>query len=87
MFSFQLLANDNAARVGEIVTPHGSLHTPSFVPVGTLAAVKGISVDDLRRIGTQVIIANTYHLHLQPGEDVIEKMNVVSSFPFRVSMV
>ena len=80
MFSFQLLAHDKAARVGEIVTPHGSLHTPSFVPVGTLAAVKGISVDDLRRIGTQVIIANTYHLHLQPGEDLIEKMGGLHQF-------
>jgi len=80
MFSFKLLANDKAARAGEIVTPHGSLHTPSFIPVGTLATVKGISVNDLRRIGSQVIIANTYHLHLQPGEDLIEKMGGLHQF-------
>ena len=80
MFSFKLLAKDKAARAGEIVTSHGSIQTPSFVPVGTLATVKGISVDDLRRIGSQVIIANTYHLHLQPGEDLIEIMGGLHQF-------
>ncbi len=80
MFSFKLLAKHRAARTGEIITPHGSIHTPSFIPVGTLATVKGISVDDLRRIGSQVIIANTYHLHLQPGEDLIEKMGGLHQF-------
>ena len=80
MFSFKLLAKDKAARAGEIVTPHGSIQTPSFIPVGTLATVKGISVDDLRRIGSQVIIANTYHLHLQPGEDLIEKIGGLHQF-------
>jgi queuine tRNA-ribosyltransferase len=80
MFSFQILAKDKAARLGEIVTSHGSVHTPSFIPVGTLATVKGISVNDLRRIGSQVIIANTYHLHLQPGEDLIEKMGGLHQF-------
>jgi len=80
MFSFKLLVKDKAARAGEIVTPHGSIQTPSFIPVGTLATVKGISVDDLRRIGSQVIIANTYHLHLQPGEDLIEKMGGLHQF-------
>jgi len=80
MFSFKLIATDKAARAGEIVTPHGSIQTPSFIPVGTLATVKGISVEDLRRIGSQVIIANTYHLHLQPGEDLIEKMGGLHQF-------
>ena len=80
MFSFKLLANDRAARAGEIVTPHGSLRTPSFVPVGTLATVKGVSVNDLRRIGSQVTIANTYHLHLQPGEELIETMGGLHQF-------
>jgi queuine tRNA-ribosyltransferase len=80
MFSFKILAKDKSARAGEIVTPHGSVHTPSFIPVGTLATVKGISVNDLRRIGSQVIIANTYHLHLQPGEDLIETMGGLHQF-------
>jgi len=80
MFSFKLIATDKAARAGEIVTPHGSIQTPSFIPVGTLATVKGILVDDLRRIGSQVIIANTYHLHLQPREDLIEKMGGLHQF-------
>jgi queuine tRNA-ribosyltransferase len=80
MFSFKISAHDKAARTGEIVTPHGSIHTPSFIPVGTLATVKGISVDDLRQIGSQVIIANTYHLHLQPGEELIETMGGLHQF-------
>jgi len=80
MFSFKLLAKDKAARAGEIITPHGSIHTPSFISVGTLATVKGISVDDLRKIGSQVIIANTYHLHLQPGENLIETMGGLHQF-------
>jgi queuine tRNA-ribosyltransferase/7-cyano-7-deazaguanine tRNA-ribosyltransferase len=80
MFSFEILAKDKEARAGEIVTSHGSIQTPSFVPVGTLATVKAISVDDLRQIGSQVIITNAYHLHLQPGEDLIEKMGGLHQF-------
>jgi queuine tRNA-ribosyltransferase/7-cyano-7-deazaguanine tRNA-ribosyltransferase len=80
MFSFELLANDQGARAGKLVTPHGSIETPSFVAVGTQATVKAVSVEDLRKIGNQVIITNAYHLHLQPGEDVVETMGGLHRF-------
>ena len=80
MLSFNLLAQDQSARVGLLVTPHGTIETPSFVAVGTQATVKALSVEDLRKIGCQVIIANTYHLHLQPGEGVVEQMGGLHRF-------
>jgi len=80
MFSFEVSAKDKDARIGKIVTPHGPIETPSFVPVGTHGTVKALSVEDLRKIGSQVIISNTYHLHLQPGEDLIEMMGGLHRF-------
>ncbi len=80
MFAFELLAKDKHARAGKIFTPHGSIQTPSFVPVGTQGAVKSVSVEDLLNIRTQVIITNAYHLHLQPGEDLIETMGGLHRF-------
>ena len=80
MFSFDLLAKEGEARTGKIVTPHGTIETPSFVPVGTQASVKALSIEDLRKIGNQVIIANAYHLHLQPGEDLIESVGGLHRF-------
>ncbi|MBW1678849.1 MAG: tRNA guanosine(34) transglycosylase Tgt [Deltaproteobacteria bacterium] len=80
MFSFELLAKEGKARAGKLVTPHGSIITPSFVAVGTQGTVKSASVEDLRRIGNQVIISNIYHLHLRPGEDLIEKMGGLHRF-------
>ena len=80
MFSFELLAKEEEARAGRLVTPHGSIETPSFVAVGTQATVKSVSVEDLCEIGSQVIIANCYHLHLQPGEDLVEKMGGLHRF-------
>jgi queuine tRNA-ribosyltransferase/7-cyano-7-deazaguanine tRNA-ribosyltransferase len=80
MLSFEVLAKEGEARVGKLVTPHGAIKTPSFVAVGTQATVKAVSVEDLRRIGTQVIITNAFHLYLQPGEDLIEKMGGLHRF-------
>jgi len=80
MTSFRLLAKDKKARAGKLVTPHGSIETPSFVAVGTQATVKAVSTEDLGKIGNQVIITNAYHLHLQPGEDLIEKMGGLHRF-------
>lgn len=80
MFSFDLLAHDKTARVGRLHTPHGAITTPSFVAVGTQGAVKALSPQDLRKIGTQVIIANAYHLHLQPGEDLIRRTGGLHRF-------
>jgi queuine tRNA-ribosyltransferase len=80
MFSFNAIVNDGNARAGRFITPHGSIETPSFIPVGTQATVKAMSPEDLRSVKSQVIIANTYHLHLQPGEDLIERLGGLHGF-------
>ena len=80
MFSFEILARDRDARVGKLVTHHGTIETPSFIAVGTHGTVRAVSAGDLRKIGTQVIIINSYHLHLQPGADLIERMGGVHRF-------
>jgi queuine tRNA-ribosyltransferase len=68
------------ARCGVLRTPHGDIYTPSFVAVGTQATVKAVGPDDLKKIGIQVLIANTYHLHLRPGEDVIAQLGGLHRF-------
>ena len=80
MFSFEILSKDGDARTGRLVTPHGIIETPSFVAVGTLGSVRALSVQDLNEIGTQVVISNTYHLHLQPGEELIGQMGGLHRF-------
>jgi queuine tRNA-ribosyltransferase len=80
MFSFDILAKEQNARVGKLTTPHGTIQTPSFVPVATLATVKALSAEDVRELGTQVIIANAFHLHLRPGEDLIEDLGGLHRF-------
>ena len=68
------------ARVGKITTPHGEILTPAFVPVGTKATVKGVQIKDLENLGAQTVLANTYHLYLQPGPDTIEKAGGFAKF-------
>lgn len=81
-FQFSLLQKDtrSKARLGRLLTPHGEILTPTYIPVGTQATVKGLSAQDLTEIGAQVILANTYHLHLRPGEKVIEDLGGVGEF-------
>lgn len=76
MFEFQVLAKDpnSKARRGVFTTPHGKIQTPIFMPVGTLGSVKGVSPDELKMVGAQIILANTYHLYLRPGDELIRKM-------------
>ncbi|MGK7949299.1 MAG: tRNA guanosine(34) transglycosylase Tgt [Xenococcaceae cyanobacterium] len=73
-FSFvtQATCSTTQARAGIFYTPHGIVETPRFMPVGTLATVKGITPEQLRQAEAQMILANTYHLHLQPGEAIVE---------------
>ncbi len=80
MFSFEVIAREGEARVGKLVTPHGTIETPSFVAVATLATVKALSAEDLGKLGNQVIIANAFHLHLRPGEDLIRQMGGLHRF-------
>ncbi len=80
--SFTIIHQDKAtkARVGEIHTPHGVVQTPQFFPVGTQASVKALTPRDLRDMGAQLVLANTYHLHLRPGEDIIDEFGGVAEF-------
>lgn len=78
---FKLIKMDGHARRGHMETVHGSIETPVFMNVGTSAAIKGgISTMDLREIGCQVELSNTYHLHVRPGDDVIYKMGGIHKF-------
>jgi queuine tRNA-ribosyltransferase len=80
VFSFEISARDQGARVGHLSTPHGVIETPAFVPVATRAAIPGLSVEDLKAVGTQVLITNAFHLHLQPGEEVIRAAGGLQRF-------
>ncbi|MFN7217689.1 tRNA guanosine(34) transglycosylase Tgt [Microcystis sp.] len=81
-FSFELIARcpQTGARVGVWHTPHGPVETPRFMPVGTLATVKGLTPAQIASTGAQMILANTYHLHLQPGESIIERAGGLHEF-------
>ena len=68
------------ARYGILHTPHGDVEVPMFMPVGTLATVKTLSPEEIKSIGSGVILANTYHLHLRPGEDIVAKAGGVQKF-------
>ena len=81
MAKFELLKTEGHARRGRFETVHGTVETPVFMNVGTSAAIKGgISTDDLREVGCQVELSNTYHLHIRPGDDVIYKMGGLHKF-------
>jgi queuine tRNA-ribosyltransferase len=73
-------ASDGRARAGVISTPHGDVETPNFMPVGTRATVKTLDRDDLRYVGAQIVLANTYHLMLRPGEDVVAELGELHGF-------
>lgn len=68
------------ARTGTLTTPHGTIRTPAFVPVGTKAGIKGVLPEAMRRLGAQVVLANTYHLYLQPGEGVVKEAGGLGAF-------
>ncbi|MBO4408330.1 MAG: tRNA guanosine(34) transglycosylase Tgt [Clostridiales bacterium] len=68
------------ARLGRVVTPHGSFMTPAFMPVGTQATIKGMSPDEVKSMGANIILSNTYHLWMRPGEDLVEKAGGLHKF-------
>ncbi len=70
--SFQLLATDGAARRGRLTFPRGTVETPAFMPVGTYGSVKGVFPEQVRELGAEIILGNTFHLYLRPGLEVIE---------------
>jgi queuine tRNA-ribosyltransferase len=77
---FQIEATSGSARVGKLNTPHGVVETPVFMPVGTLASVKGVPQDLLEELGVQILLGNTYHLYLRPGVDTVRRMGGLHSF-------
>ncbi len=79
-FSFELLAQDEKARLGKIYTSRGVIDTPAFMPVGTQGTVKGIFTDDILKTGTQIILGNTYHLLLRPGIEILNNFGGLHSF-------
>jgi queuine tRNA-ribosyltransferase len=79
-FAFEVEAAAGAARAAAFDTPHGVVQTPAFMAVGTLATVKALDPDDLRAIGAQMILANAYHLHLRPGDDLVRRMGGLHRF-------
>jgi queuine tRNA-ribosyltransferase len=77
---FELLARDGQARLGRLTTPHGVVETPTFMPVGTQATVKGLLPEQLRAAGVQMVLANTYHLALRPGAELIAQLGGLHRF-------
>lgn len=78
--SFSITARAGNARAGTLTTSHGSIQTPAFVPVGTKADVKGVLPSALKALGAQVVLANTYHLYLQPGQDIVKEVGGLGTF-------
>ncbi|HEY7637094.1 MAG TPA: tRNA guanosine(34) transglycosylase Tgt [Gemmatimonadales bacterium] len=80
MFEFRVERSVGAARAGTLSLPHGEVHTPAFMPVGTYGVVRGLSAAEVRRTGAQIVLGNTYHLHLRPGEQVVQTMGGLHRF-------
>jgi queuine tRNA-ribosyltransferase len=80
MSCFDLVASDGVARAGVLHTAHGDVPTPAFMPVGTKASVKSVDPEELRTVGTTILLGNTYHLHFRPGEDLIAELGGLHSF-------
>jgi len=81
-FAFELIKKDPdaGARLGKMLTPHGPIDTPAFMPVGTQGTVKSLRPDDLQTCGAQIILGNTYHLYLRPGHETIRKLGGLHTF-------
>ncbi|HUE76332.1 MAG TPA: tRNA guanosine(34) transglycosylase Tgt [Longimicrobiales bacterium] len=80
MFEYTIDATEGAARAGTLMLPHGTVRTPVFMPVGTQATVKGLSAEEVRGAGAQIMLSNTYHLFLRPGQDVVRELGGLHAF-------
>jgi queuine tRNA-ribosyltransferase len=80
MFEYNLLAKEGRARVGVFKTPHGDLQTPVFAPVGTQASVKTLTPEHLKELGASLVLSNTYHLYLRPGDELVAEMGGLHKF-------
>jgi len=79
-FGFEILARDGRARRAHMTLAHGTVETPAFMPVGTRAAVKSVTMDQVRDLGPEIILANTYHLHVRPGDELIAEAGGLHRF-------
>lgn len=79
-FKIEKKLKGNLGRAGVLTTPHGVIHTPAFVPVGTKATVKSMNPDQVKDVGAEVVLANTYHLYLQPGDETVAKAGGLHKF-------
>src|SRR5881296_2842249 len=79
-FNFRVTHTDGRARRGVMTTPHGRVETPAFMPVGTQGAVKGLTHRDLEGLGAEILLSNTYHLYLRPGDDLIARRGGLHAF-------
>src|SRR3989454_11831831 len=80
MFDFTIHATCGAARAGTLVLPRGTVETPAFMPVGTQGTVRTLSPADLKNVGAELVLANTYHLHVRPGEAVVQRLGGLHRF-------
>ena len=80
MFDFTIHATCGAARAGTLVLPRGTVETPAFMPVGTQGTVRTLSPADLKSVGAELVLANTYHLHVRPGEGIVERLGGLHRF-------
>ncbi|MGL4568265.1 MAG: tRNA guanosine(34) transglycosylase Tgt [Fusobacteriaceae bacterium] len=78
--TYELLATDGKARAGKVMTPHGDIETPVFMPVGTQATVKTMTPEELEEMGAEIILGNTYHLYLRPGDEIVAKFGGLHKF-------
>src|SRR5499426_3013445 len=79
-FGFRVTHTDGGARCGVMTTPHGTVETPAFMPVGTQGAVKGVTHRDLESMGATILLANTYHLYLRPGDELVARRGGLHRF-------
>src|SRR5438067_10266258 len=77
---FQIEARSGAARAGRLITPHGEVQTPVFMPVGTLGSVKGVPQEILEELGVEILLGNTYHLYLRPGVETVRRLGGLHRF-------
>ncbi len=81
-FEYKVLhtCKQSGARIGELKTPHGTITTPVFMPVGTQATVKSLTPEDLKNVGAEIILSNTYHLYMRPGHDIVKRAGGLHKF-------
>jgi tRNA-guanine family transglycosylase len=84
-FRFELLGQNGALRRGRCHTPHGTFETPCFAPVGTYATLKGLTPEQVKDTGAELILANSYHLHVRPGAERIERLSPHELMPIGVA--